>query len=385
MSRAARRTALLVAATLCAGTEARPQGPPGAIEPVRAAIHAALERGEVPGLAITVVSGDRIVWSAGFGQANRWTGAPVSPSTVFVIGSTYKTLGALALLQQVDAGRIRLDAPLRRLLPELRIDGEIPSRPITVRHLLTHTSGLGNARGAAGVWSDSLPPAPEELLARGVTLEGPTGDTLLYSNLAYLIAGVLVERVTGVPYRRYVADSVFAALGMTATAFQPTPAMEERLATPYRRSPDGGFVPAPRIKAVDYAAGMVYGTAPDLAHWLIANLNGGRFAGRRVLAESTLREMHTRQGDRFLGPRAGGWGDHRTGYGLGWWVWPRDGETLIAHSGSVPGYTAFLAASLDRQVGVVILTNGDRAHATVTRLASIALASPGGEVREGDR
>jgi hypothetical protein len=107
----------------------------------------------------------------------------------------------------------------------------------------------------------------------------------------------------------------------------------------------------------------------------MANLNGGVYKGRRLIGEAAFREMMTRQFDRFAGPINGGWLNETSGYGLAWWISTLEGETIIAHSGSVNGYTAFLAGNLNRRTGVAILTNGNKAHRWLYSLALKALAA----------
>jgi CubicO group peptidase (beta-lactamase class C family) len=164
---------------------------------------------------------------------------------------------------------------------------------------------------------------------------------------------------------------------MRDTAFEPRADMAERLAIPYMpvRRRAGIYRPVDWVKADAWPAGVVYGTAADQARWLIANLNGGVYKGRRIVGEATLREMTKRQYDRFAGPINGGWLNETSGYGLAWWVSTLDGETIIAHSGSVNGYTAFIAGNLQRKTGVAVLTNGNKAHRWLYSLALKALAA----------
>ena len=147
--------------------------------------------------------------------------------------------------------------------------------------------------------------------------------------------------------------NVFAPAEMRDTAFEPRADMAERLAIPYMpvRRRAGMFRPVDWVKADAWPAGVVYGTAVDQARWLMANLNRGVYKGKRIVSETTFREMTRRQFDRFAGPINGGWLNETSGYGLAWWVSNLEGETVIAHSGSVNGYTAFLAGNLDRKTG----------------------------------
>ena len=126
-------------------------------------------------------------------------------------------------------------------------------------------------------------------------------------------------------------------------------------------------------KANVWPAGIVYGTVLDLGRWLVANLNRGVYKGYRLISEKTFEEVMRRQYDQFAGPIHEGWLNESSGYGLTWWVSERRGERIFAHSGSVTGYTAFLAGNLDQKSGFAILTNGNRAHRPLFDLALLAL------------
>jgi CubicO group peptidase (beta-lactamase class C family) len=161
---------------------------------------------------------------------------------------------------------------------------------------------------------------------------------------------------------------------MTSTAFEPTPEMGERLSVPYTvEEKTGSQVAAVRLKASVWPAGIVYGTVLNQANWLITNLNGGVFKGKRIISEQTLEQSFTRQYDQFRGGIEGIWGNDTAGFGLTWWVQVRDGDRYIAHSGSVPGFTAFLLGNRDRKLGFAILTNGNRAHPHLFKLADRAI------------
>lgn len=347
-------------------------------------IQRAMLEGRIPSLTVALVAGERVIWSGGYGYANLWARTPAVPSTVYLIGSTFKAQSTVALLQLMEQGKFRLDDPVNRYLGDLKIRGEDAARPVTFRHLLTHTSGLPVAFSGVPVWADSLPPRPEDYLRQALQVVSPPMDTVRYSNLAYTLIAYLVERLSGQPYKPYIQEHVWGPLEMTSTAFALTPSMEERLAIPYVVDDSTErLVPAPQLRAAVWPAGLVWGTVLDQANWLIANLNGGVFKGRRIIGEETLAQMHTRQYARFTGPMGGGWGNEDSGYGLTWWVAERNGERYFAHSGSVPGYTAFLVGNRDRKLGVAILTNGHRAHPHLVKLSDRALELMGRYLRSG--
>ncbi|MEZ4700246.1 MAG: serine hydrolase domain-containing protein [Rhodothermales bacterium] len=338
-------------------------------------IEQALIDGQIPSATIALVEGDRILWTGAYGYSNLWARTPAVPSTVYLIGSTFKGLSTAALLQLRDAGAFSLDDPVRSYIEPLEIAGEDFKNPVTFRHLLTHTSGLPVAFDGYPVWGDTAPPALEDYLKTALAVEAPPLTRVEYSNLAYSLVAYIIEKQARMPYGAYMQQRIFDPLEMTSTAFIPTPEMTERLAIPYEID-ESTNRPAPttRLKASVWPAGIVYGTVVDQAHWLIANLNDGVYKGRQIIAKKSLDEMMTRQYDRFKGPVAELWGTAEAGYGLTWWTDRRDGETYFAHSGSVPGYTAFLQGNRDRRIGFAILTNGHRAHPYLIRLADEAMA-----------
>jgi CubicO group peptidase (beta-lactamase class C family) len=329
--------------------------------------------GAIPSAAIALVAGDRVVWAEAFGESNLWSRTPATTNTVYLIGSTFKAMSAVALLQQVRAGRFSLDDPVHDHIGDLTIRGERAATPVTFRHLLTHTSGLPVAFRGYPVWVDTLPPPLERYLADSLAVLGPPLDSVRYSNLAFSLIGYLVERASGVPFRTYIQDSIWTPLEMRSTAFAPTPAMEERMAVPYVLDErTGQNVPAPRLRANVWPAGLVWGTVLDQANWLIANLNGGAFRGRRLLPAETFASMFEVQYAQFAAPSAD-LGGEVTAHGLVWRVATRRGERVFAHSGSVPGYTGLIVGNLDRHIGIAILTNGNRAHPHLYRFADVAL------------
>ena len=337
-------------------------------------IQRTLLEGKIPSAAIALVQGDRVIWSGAYGLSNLWARTPATTNTVYLIGSTFKAMSTVALLKQMEQGKFKLDDRVSDYLTEFKIQNEDPKNPVTFRHLFAHTSGMPADFGGVPVWSDAAPPTLEEYLRKSLRVAKPTMSSVVYSNQAFTLIGYLVQKFSGVPYRQYIQEQIFAPLEMTSTAFEPRPDMEERLSIPYTvDEKTGSQIGATRVKAAVWPAGIVYGTVLNQANWLIANLNGGVFKGKRIIGEQTLEQMLTRQYDQFKGPIEGLWGNENAGFGLTWWVQVRDGDRYFAHSGSVPGYTAFLLGNRDRKLGFAILTNGNRAHPHLIKLADRAI------------
>ncbi len=319
--------------------------------------------GRIPSATIALVHEDRIIWTGAFGYSNLWARTPAVPSTVYLIGSTFKTMSMFALLQQIEEGKFRLDDRVNYYLNDFKIQKENPRKPVTFRHLLTHVSGLPGDFGPHAVWGDTVPLSLKDYLSKSLKLTHPPLTKVVYSNIAYTLIAYIIERFSKVPYRKYIQENIFDPLEMKDTAFVPRPDMEERLAIPYViDKKTGSLVPTIRLKANVWPAAIVYGTVTNQAHWLIANLNRGVFKKHRLISEDTFKQVMRRQYNQFNGPISAGWLNASTGYGLTWWISHRKGDTYFAHSGSVPGFTAFMVGNLNQKTGFAILTNGHKSH-----------------------
>src|SRR4029078_6139739 len=134
----------------------------------------------------------------------------------------------------------------------------------------------------------------EDYLRKSLKAAKPPMTSVVYSNMAYTLIGYLVQKFSGVPYRKYIKEQIFTPLEMTSTAFEPRPDMEERLSIPYIvDEKTGSQVAAVRVRASVWPAGIVYGTVLNQANWLITNLNGGTFKGKKIISEQNLEQMST--------------------------------------------------------------------------------------------
>ena len=385
---------LLVASLALAGTTfadaaAQISAPPGE-EIARVAarlepeIRRAMLEGNIPSLVIALTDRDGELWSSAYGQSNLWARTPAATNTVYLIGSTFKAQSTVALLQQMEQGKFELDDRVSDYLDGMTIRGEDPTHPVTFRRMLTHTSGMPGDFGPHLVWGETVPLELTEYLSESLRVTTPPGEAVVYSNMAYSLVAHLVEKFSGVPYKQYIRDNVWGALDMGHTAFDLRPEMEERLSVPYVLDGNTGRnVATDRLKANVWPAGIVYGTVHNQANWVRFNLGDGTWNGRRLLEESTLDQMHTLQYEQFIGQGlGGGWGYEDPGYGLTWWTSTREDERFFAHSGSLPGYTAFASGNKTRGFGVAFLTNGNRSHEHLVRLTTLALDVLAEEVGE---
>ena len=329
--------------------------------------------GNIPSATVALVSQDKVVWTWADGTANIWAQTKADPSTVYLIGSTFKAMSALALLRLMQEGKFGLDDPVREYL-DFELRGDEPKNPVMFRHLLTHTSGVSGDLGSVPVWSNSAPVPLDEFVRIALHVKDGPLTRVEYSDAGFALIGYLIQKLSGVEFKQFIRQHIFGPLEMSSTMFEPTPQAEERLSIPYVVDPaTGRQVPVQRVKLAAFPAGVVYGTVLDLANFLIANLNNGLFKGKRIVSEAALEQMFTRQYDRFKGAIAGIWGNETAGFGLAWWLQQRHGENYFAHSGSLPGYTAFVLGNRDQKLGFAILTNGNEAHAHLFKLGDIAI------------
>ena len=301
----------------------------------------------IPSMSIALVRGDSIVWKAAFGYANMRTRTPATTETLYSTGSSFKSVTATAVMQLVEQGKIRLDDPINRYLGESQVHDQ-PEKAVTFTHILSHWSGLKSGAETKPIWGRTLPKTLETMTA-GLSSVRPPETRWEYNNFAYGTAGLLVQKISGIEYEKYMVDNVLKPLGVTTPhPVYPSPDMVERMALPYKAGGSLGK-PAPEVQVhFDvYPAGDIYLTAEDMARYLAAQLNGGVFGGKRILSEESVREMHK---ERFGGD-----------YGFGFWIVhdTASGHTLIHHGGAIGGQRAFLIGDLDARVGVYYMTNSD--------------------------
>lgn len=245
-----------------------------------------LNAAHVPGGAYAVAS-DMGIESAGVGKAG---GADADASTPFVIGSTTKSITALAVMQLVDSGKVTLDTPVRDYVPEFSLaDGENVDE-ITVRHLLQQTSGLDDLAGGP-LLASAADGTPLEAVAefKQAKLASRPGETWRYANVNYVLAGLVVERASGMSYADYVNQRIFSPLGM----HDSTAAGRSSDATPGHRFWFGmPIASGPVVRQAEMAAGYVISTADDLGRYMAMYLAEGRSDdGTRVVSSAGLKTM----------------------------------------------------------------------------------------------
>jgi D-alanyl-D-alanine carboxypeptidase len=325
-----------------------------AIELLEAWIEAQRAYRELPGLSIGIVHDQSVLWARGFGWADVDRREPATADTLYRIGSVTKLFTATAILILRDAGKLRLDDPLAAYLPWFEMKAaSSEADPVTIRHLITHTSGLPR-EGAFPYFTDNQFPTIDEIRSRlpMQTRPLPTETRWKYSNLGATLAGEVVAAVSGEPYADFVRRTILEPLGMSATQVESPRAGAPRLATGYTRwLPARERTPAPfnDLRGLT-AAGNMTTSVTDLARFAMLQLRGGAAGGSQILSGRTLAEM---QRVHWLEP------EWQAGWGLGFRVLRIRGKTFVGHGGSLRGFRSELRICPADKLAFIVFINAD--------------------------
>jgi CubicO group peptidase (beta-lactamase class C family) len=323
------------------------------LDDIQHRLDALARRHHVPGAVLAVSLGDELLDFA-TGVINTRTGVETTTDTVFQIGSNTKLMTATMIMQLVDAGEVDLDAPVRSYLPSLELAEPGAAGEITIRHLLTHTSGIegdyfeefGRGDEATARYVDSL--AKLGLVHR-------PGQMWSYCNSGFVVAGHVVEKLTGLPYHQALRERVCAPLGLSSVTVLAEEMLARRCAVGHVLRPDQVAVLPPVVimgMASAPAGSRTVATAADLAAFTRAHLAGGIARdGTRLLSAASTRAMQQVQVARP--PSV----DAPLTQGLGWLLADWDGVRVIGHGGGTIGQVSFLQAIPERDLVVTLLTN----------------------------
>ena len=315
-----------------------------------------LDRWPTAGLAVAVIRDGENPWFHSHGVTNETTRRPVTPDTVFRVGSLTKTVTAVAVLQLWEHGRVDLDAPANDYLSTFRLRPARPDlQPATVRHLLTHTAGIGYWRRLSDLLSPAWGAGVEtrhvrplgEYYRRGLPQEVQPGTKWVYSNHGFAALGQVVEDVSGQDLRSYLREHVLDPVGMQHTDLVRSELVRCGLATGYvLRS--RGLVPAADREVPTPGGGGLYSTAADLARYVGCLLKGGSTPHGRILEPSTVAQMFAPQYQPDL---------RLPGMGLGFNLGAEDGRRTVSKDGVVSGFLSALTMAPSAGTGVVALSN----------------------------
>lgn len=295
-----------------------------------------------PGISVAAALDDRLVWSAGYGLADVEHDVPASAATVYRIASISKTMAATAVMQLVERGRVSLDDPIQKHVPAFPDKGGLA---ITVRHILTHTSGIRHYKPGEMESQESYGSVEDAIrIFKADPLLFTPGTKYSYSTYAYNMLAGVVEAASGLAFEAYLQEHVWGPAGMAATRFEHPGEIVPHRARPYVRGGAAGLANAPYADlSIKWAGGGIISTVEDLIRFHIAIDQG------RLLRAKTLEQMYT------PGTLADG---SSLPYGLGWMIQAdAQGRRWIAHSGGATGGTTFLLRDPARGLAVAIMCN----------------------------
>jgi CubicO group peptidase (beta-lactamase class C family) len=345
----------LAAAVGLGGAQAQTPAAPGSAERLAQVADSYVAQQGFSG-SVLVARGDTVLLSRGYGMASHEWAVPNAPDVKYLLASVSKQFTAAAVLRLADQGRLQLDDPVIRHLPETP-----PAwRAVTVRQLLAHTGGIPtHTEGEAFEQLKQQAHTPRQLMARfsNKPLEFTPGTAFRYSNSGYVMLGLLVEQLSGKPWGDFIGQELLAPLGLRDSGVASNARITPRLASGYvreRRQPTARLLPAGFLHlSVPYSAGAMYGTTGDLLKW-----QRGLYGGR-VLSAAALKEMTT---------------PLRQDYALGLNVTRVNGRLQYGHSGGITGFSTYLLYDPQAELSVVVLGNieGAPAEAFARRLAAFA-------------
>lgn len=321
-----------------------------------------MTRQKIPGLAVGIYSRGRILVAKGYGQANVELNVPVKPETIFQSGSVGKQFVSAAIMMLAEEGKLSLDDSLTKYFA----DAPTSWKPILIKNLLSHTSGLseyetGDRTGPRGPFYLRLDFTEDELVTKieALPVEWLPGEKWAYRNTNYLLLGILIHKITGKPYYEFLDERIFKPLGMSSTRV-----ISERDIIPNRA--DGYELDHGQLKNQEWvsptfnstADGTLYFNVLDLAKWDAA------LYSTQILKQSSLDRTWT------VYPLNDG-KPNPAGYGFGWRIGRQNGHKQIEHGGAWQGFTCDISRYPDDSLTVVVLTNLDAGHANPSLIAQV--------------
>ncbi len=311
-----------------------------------------LDELHIPGFAIAIVQEDEVIWAHGFGLADVEKGRPVTPETLFAIGSSTKAFTATLAGMLVDEGKLDWDAPITEYLPEfvLAVRSKDESAHVCLRDMLSHRTGF--ARGDL-LWGNGK--ASAKTILATIAKAEPWADfrkEFHYNNIMFLAAGEAMGAVTGKPWAELLRERILEPLGMRDTSVSVALAQKDpRLSLGYQWNENdgkGSYVHKPMRALEGIApAGAINSNVLDMSRWVRFQLGHGEFEKQRLISEESHRQTWTKQID--MGPT--------DGYGMGWFLHTWKGQSVVEHGGNIDGFGAEVALLPESKLGFVLLTN----------------------------
>ena len=317
---------------------------------------------DVPGIAVAVVKDGKVIHAKGYGVRSLKTKEKVDENTAFGIASNSKAFTSAAIGILMDEGKLTWDDKVIDYIPEFRMYNGYVTEEFTIRDLLTHRSGLGLGAGDLMFWPDSSNFTIKDIIHNLRYLKPTSGFRTKYDydNLLYMVAGEVVERVSGKPWEVFVEERIMKPLGMTHSAGTYT-RLADKANVIDAHAPVNGTV---QVIARDMfrfgnSAGGINSSVADMSKWVIAQLNDGKYGdGKRLFSESVHNEMWAAQTIIPVSPTpAPPYNTHFSAYGLGWFLSDVKGYKQVTHTGGLAGMVTQVTLFPELKLGIIVFTN----------------------------
>lgn len=341
------------------------------VEYLKELITAEIEKAGINGLSISLVDEEGIVWAEGFGFSDKANDVASTADTVYRVGSISKLFTDVGIMQLVEDGKIDLDAPITDYYLEFSLEDPFPDdEPVSLRRLMSHTSGIPRECRVGHYFDDSEPSIKETVLSlNGMRHVYPVGTRTKYSNVGITIVGHVLAEVSGQDYVAYLKEHILEPIGMDSSELLPTEEVRENLSKARMWIADewnsrGTAIDAPLFSLGTLPAGNLFSTVKDVAKFHSMIFSGGMVAENRIIGSETLSSM-------FEKVTMANGSEGR--FGLGFVIGEVSGTKTYGHGGEVYGFSSSFIGSPEHKVGVVVLSNEGMVNATTDKIAIKAL------------
>ena len=334
-------------------------------------VNATLATFDVPGIAVGIIKDGKLVFAKGYGVRSLESKLPVDENTLFGIASNSKAFTSAALAMLEDEGKLKWDDKVTEYIPGFMMYDPWVTREFTIRDLLTHRSGLGLGAGDLMFWPEGGNMTREEMIYNIRYLKPVSSfrSKYDYDNNMYMVAGQVIEKVSGMPWEEFIEQRIMKPLGFTSSkaSYNRVPAGANMIA-PHAPA-DGKVIQIPHDwNPTVNAAGGIMSNITDLSKWLIMQMNDGEYGdGKKLFSKKNHDEMWQMQ--TIIPVRAPGlYNTHFAGYGLGWFLSDVKGYKQVTHTGGLAGTVTQITLLPELKLGIIVLTNQQQgaAFSTIT-------------------
>jgi CubicO group peptidase (beta-lactamase class C family) len=343
-----------------AGVQAQSVVPPFITDSLDAYISRGLKNWNIPGASVCVVKDGKVVLMKGYGVTEIGSNTKVDENTLFMIGSNTKAFTATALGMLEEQHQLSLNDPVRKWLPEFKLNNQAAGEQAIITDLLCHRIGFMTFQGDFTYWTSNL--SREEVIEKMSHIKAayPFRTTWGYTNAAFVTAGQIIPKASGETWEGFVTNHIFKPLGMDRTialSKDLTAANNKALAHTYQ---DGKMISVPYAMIDNLApAGSISSSANDLSKWVLMQLNNGMYNGTQVVPAYVIGA--TRTPHSILGDGGSMFNrSHFALYGLGWFLSEYEGRKIVAHTGGVNGFVTGVTLIPEEKLGIIVLTNTDQ-------------------------